>query len=279
MNTHARRVLSLLSLALAASLGSGCASAGKADANAAAAPSATAAAPGAAGAGAPAGAAAAAPAEPAKPDPSMTPAEFLRAVAQADLVQIQLGTVVKRDGISPQVKDMAHRMVTNHTAIQVIVARAAAKTSTILPTEPDDEGKAAVARIGALKGDDLDKAYMMYLAELNQRMLALYRWQYDNCTNEAVKPFAQQTAPIIGTHARVADALNQEVNKEALRLAAERKAAEEKAAEEARVAAAMAEAQKNAKKKPPQRKSMLRKSPTAEPAPEPSAEPAPASQG
>jgi putative membrane protein len=199
----------------------------------------------------------------------MTPAEFLRAVAQADLVQIQLGNVVKRDGLSPQVKDMAQRMVANHTAIQVIVGRAAAKTSTVLPTEPDEAEKAAVARVSALKGDDLDKAYMMYLAELNQRMLALYRWQYDNCTNEAVKPFAQQTAPIIGTHARLADALNQEVNKEALRLAAEKKAAEEKAAEEARVAAAMAEAQKNAKKKPPQRKSMLRKSPTTEPEPEP----------
>lgn len=255
-------------LALLAALAAGCASSGKGGADAAAPGAAAAGTADASGAG---GAAAApgAPAEPAKPDPSMTPAEFLRAVAQADLAQIQLGNVVKRDGLSPQVKDMAHRMVTNHVAIQAIVARAAAKTSTVLPTEPDEQGKAAVARIGALKGDDLDKAYMMWLAEENQRILALYRWQYDNCQNEAVKPFAQQTAPIIGTHARVADALNQDVNKEALRLAAERKAAEEKAAEEARVAAAMAEAQKNAKKQPPQRKSMLRKSPAAKPAPEP----------
>jgi putative membrane protein len=255
-------------LALLAALAAGCASSGKGGADAAAPGAAAAGTADASGAG---GAAAApgAPAEPAKPDPSMTPAEFLRAVAQADLAQIQLGNVVKRDGLSPQVKDMAHRMVTNHVAIQAIVARAAAKTSTVLPSEPDEQGKAAVARIGALKGDDLDKAYMMWLAEENQRILALYRWQYDNCQNEAVKPFAQQTAPIIGTHARVADALNQDVNKEALRLAAERKAAEEKAAEEARVAAAMAEAQKNAKKQPPQRKSMLRKSPVAKPAPEP----------
>jgi putative membrane protein len=255
-------------LALLAALAAGCASSGKGGADAAAPGAAAAGTADASGAG---GAAAApgAPAEPAKPDPSMTPAEFLRAVAQADLAQIQLGNVVKRDGLSPQVKDMAHRMVTNHVAIQAIVARAAAKTSTVLPSEPDEQGKAAVARIGALKGDDLDKAYMMWLAEENQRILALYRWQYDNCQNEAVKPFAQQTAPIIGTHARVADALNQDVNTEALRLAAERKAAEEKAAEEARVAAAMAEAQKNAKKQPPQRKSMLRKSPAAKPAPEP----------
>lgn len=254
-------------VALLAALAAGCAAPGKAGGDAPTA-GATASAP-AVGGGAPGGAAPGAPAEPAKPDPSMTPAEFLRAVAEADLAQIQLGNVVKRDGLSPQVKDMAHRMVTNHVAIQAIVARAAAKTSTVLPAEPDEQGKAAVARIGALKGDDLDKAYMMWLAEENQRILALYRWQYDNCQNEAVRPFAQQTAPIIGTHARVADALNQDVNKEALRLAAERKAAEEKAAEEARVAAAMAEAQKNAKKQPPQRKSMLRKSPAAKPDPEP----------
>jgi hypothetical protein len=270
MQTHAAHSVTLaMLLALASAAGCAAGKGGAAPGAATAAPAPVPAAPAdAATAGQPG-------AEQADPDPAMTPAEFLRAAAQADLVQMQLGAVVKRDGLSPQVKDMAHRMVTNHTAIQVLVARAAARTSTILPTEPDDEGKAAVARIGALKGDDLDKAYMMYLSELNQRMLALYRWQYDNCTNEAVKPFAQQTAPIIGTHARVADALNQEVNKEAIRLAAERKAAEEKAAEEARVAAAMAEAQKNAKKKPPQRKSMLRKSPAAEP----SAEPEPASQG
>ena len=194
----------------------------------------------------------AAPMEPTPPpaDPSMPADEFARTVARSDLQQIALGTLSMQHGESQDVRDLGQRMSTNHTAIQVIVGKAAAKQGIALPTALDGDDATAVERLGALRGTEFDQAYMMLMAGETARMLALYRWQYDNCTNADIKPFAMQTMPIIAVHARVADELNKVVNKEALRLAAERKAAEAQAAAQRKAEEVAAAAAAAAKKKP-----------------------------
>lgn len=201
------------------------------------------------------------PMEPAPPpaDPSMPADEFARAVVRSDLQQIALGTLAMQHGESQDVRDLGQRMSTNHTAIQVIVGKAAAKQGIALPTALEGDDSATVERLGALRGAEFDQAYTMFMAGETARMLALYRWQYDNCTNADLKPFAMQTMPIIAVHARVADELNKVVNKEALRLAAERKAAEAQAAAqkkaEEEAAAAAAAAKKKPTRKPARRSS------------------------
>lgn len=207
----------------------------------------------------------------APPEPKMTPAEFLQYVHGEDLLQLELGRKVLELGETEKVKAYAKRIVTNHTAIEVIVRKLAGKEGATLTDALDPAGEAKVAELGALRGVALDKAYCMYMAESQQKTQAAFRWQYDNCKDDEVRSFAMQTLPIVGVHARVGDELNKDVNKEELRIAAEKKAAEEKAAEEKRVADAMAAAQKNAKKQPPQKKSMLRPKPQPAPEPEPEA--------
>ena len=210
-------------------------------------------------------AAAAPAAEPVAPDHSMTPEAFVQSVAASDLLEINLGTMAMNKAEAPTVKDFGHRMVTNHTAIQVIIGKIAVAQEITLPTEIAADDMAIVTTLEALSGDEFDKAYMAYLADENPKILAMYRWQYDNCTDPTVKPFASQTMPIIGTHARLAEALNAEVNKEAIRLAAEKKAAELKAAEDAKAAAAAEAAAAAAKKKPAQKKQPVQKKPAGAP--------------
>ena len=187
---------------------------------------------------------------PAVVDYSLEPSAFTRSVAKGDMLEIALGNLVLAQGETPAVKDFAKRMVTNHTAIQVIVAKVAADTQVELPTALDADDDATVARFAAMNGVALDKAYMAYLAEMHPKTLASFRWQYDNCKDAVVKTFIGGTMPIIGTEQRMADALHAEVNKEEIRLAAEQKAAEQKAAEEAKAqAAAEAAAAASGKKK------------------------------
>lgn len=196
----------------------------------------------------------------AAPDPSMAPDAFLQAVVRADLLQLELGRRAAAQAEAAPVREYAQRMVTNHNAIQAIVTRLAGKEGIRLPASVDDAGAEDLRRIGSLQGVEFDKAYVMYVAEAHPRVLAMYRWQCDNCADAEVKAFATQTSPIVGTHARLADQLNQEVNKEELRLAAERRA-EEQRAEEARkaqeaadAAAAAAGRKKPSAKKPPAKK-------------------------
>ena len=206
----------------------------------------------AAGAGTAAAASAAGSLDPAAPvvvDYSLEPSAFTKSVAKTDLLEIALANLVLAQGETPSVKDFAKRMLTNHTAIQVIVTKVAADTQVELPTALDADDEATVARFAAMNGVALDKAYMAYLAEQHPKTLASYRWQYDNCKDPVVKAFIGGTMPIVGTQQRTAESLNAEVNKEEIRLAAEQKAAEQKAAEEAKAKAAADAAAGSSKKK------------------------------
>ena len=204
-------------------------------------------------------------AAPVVPDYSMQPEVFVQSVAASDLLQIKIGTMAMEQASEQTVKDFGHRMVTNHTAIQVLIRKMAVAQEITLPTDVVGADEETVTSLQALSGVDFDRAYMAFMADRNPEILAMYRWQYDNCTDPTVKPFAVQTMPIIGTHARLAEALNAEVNKEAIRLAAEKKAAELQAAEEAKAAAAAEAAAAAAKKKPSQKKPPAQKKPAGAP--------------
>lgn len=173
-------------------------------------------------------------------DNSMTPEAFLQSTATSDLFEIKMGKLAMQIAEAQSVRDFGQRMAANHTAIQVIISKIAKEQSFTLPTSMTADDSATVERFSAMHGVAFDKAYMTLMAEIHPKALALFRWQYENCTDIAVKPFAVQTMPIIGTHVRVSEQLNAEVNKEELRIAAELKAAELKAAEQRKADAAAA---------------------------------------
>lgn len=173
-------------------------------------------------------------------DYSMTPEAFLQSTAQSDLFEIKMGKLAMKIADAQSVKDFGQRMAANHTAIQVIISKIAKEQSFTLPTSMTADDSATVERFSAMQGVAFDKAYMTLMAEIHPKALALFRWQYDNCKDIVVKPFAVQTMPIIATHSRVSEQLNAEVNKEELRIAAELKAAELKAAEQRKADAAAA---------------------------------------
>ena len=201
------------------------------------------------------------PAEPpAPPSPERTPEAFLADVTAHNLLEISLGRLAAERASDPAVRDFGRRMVVNHTAVQVLVTRIAGRQRASVPAQLLPEDSAVYAEMSARTGGDLDRAYMMFIAQRNARALELFRWQADNGTNAEVKSFAAQTAAIMGTHARAADALNQVVNKEELRRIAEEKAQALREEEQRKIIeaqeAAIAAAKRKGGKKPAPKKPM-----------------------
>lgn len=172
----------------------------------------------------------------AAPEPAVDPFDrsadgFLAEVAQAARADVQLGALAMERAASDAVKDLGRRVRANDTAVLVILGRLAESRGSAVPadtTQADDE---SIARLSSLQGEAFDKAYMMLMAERHANLQSLFRWQYEHCSDEAVKPFVMGTLPAVASHARIADELNKKVNAEEI------KAAEEKAAEERRLAA------------------------------------------
>jgi putative membrane protein len=194
------------------------------------------------------------------PSPERTPEAFLADVAAVDLLQLSLGRLAAERGVDPSVKEFGRRMVVNHTAVQVLVTRIAGRQRVSLPAQMTEEDRATYADIAGRSGVELDRAYLMYIAGRNARTLELFRWQAENGANAEVKSFAAQTAAIMGTHARVAESINQVVNKDELRRIAEEKAQALREEEQRKIIeaqeAAIAAAKRKGGKKPAPKKPM-----------------------
>ncbi|MFZ4723242.1 MAG: DUF4142 domain-containing protein [Phycisphaerales bacterium] len=170
-------------------------------------------------------------------------------LALADaLMEIELGELVKRSGESQAVKDLGHRMVTNNTAIKLILTKAAAESGASLPTELSGEQAAVLQRLSTLAAADLDREYLWEQALRQPRSIALYRWQYENCDDKKLKQFAMGTLPIIVVHARVCDEVHKKVNATEIAVQEKRAAAERKLEQERKLAEAQAAVDANAKK-------------------------------
>jgi len=170
-------------------------------------------------------------------------------LAMADaLMEIALGELVQRQGESPSVKDFGHRMVTNHTAIKLILSKAAKGTGQALPTTLDDDQQQVLERLTALSGAALDHEYLWEETLRQPRTASMYRWQFENCDEKQLKQFAVGTLPIIIVHARLTDELHKKINADEIRIQEKRAEAERKAELARKQAEAEAAAKKPARK-------------------------------
>ena len=179
---------------------------------------------------------------------AMTPADFLGQVSASNKLQVQLGTLAIEKAEDPTVKDLGKRMATNHTAIEVLVASLGNSEQLELVATPDPAAAALFASLSALSGTAFDKAYTTSLDPSQKDALEMFRWESDHGTNDAIKAFATQTAPIIATQQRISEKLYLEVNKEEIKAAEDAKIAAAKAAAEA----AAQQSQKKRGKRAPQ---------------------------
>jgi hypothetical protein len=103
-------------------------------------------------------------------------------------------------------------------------------------------------RLSALSAADLDREYLWEESLRQPRSVALYRWQYENCDDRKLKPFAVGTLPIIVVHARVCDEVHRKINAAEIAVQEKRAAAERKLEQERKLAEAQAAVDANAKK-------------------------------
>lgn len=190
---------------------------------------------------------------PARPAPEPFNAEIAASrfaeLAMADtLLQMELGELVRRQGASPAVKDLGHRMVANHTAIRLILTKAAAGSVDALPAALGPEQQQVVDRLRAFSGPELDREYLWEQTLCQPRTMSMYRWQYENCDDPKLKAFAVGTLPIVVVHARLCDEIHRKVNAADIAVQEKRAAAERKAEQERKQAEAQAAAEAAAKK-------------------------------
>ena len=126
-------------------------------------------------------------------------------MARASMAEIAAARLALANSQSADVKAFAQQMIDDHTKALNDVTALAQNKGAPLPAAPDAKHKALAARLGKLKGEKFDRAYMAQagVAEHEQAHAALTRDQA-RAKDPDVKALAAKMLPTVEQHLQVA---------------------------------------------------------------------------
>ncbi len=134
---------------------------------------------------------------------------FLLRAASGSMTEIQLGQIAQQRANSSQVKQLARRMVADHTAASQDLQLIADEQGLTLPDQPERMAQATTQRLRGTTGLDFDQAYIRQVVRYHQQDLAAFRREAQAGQDPDLKAFAQKYLLLIQQHLQLAQSLVQ----------------------------------------------------------------------
>jgi len=130
-----------------------------------------------------------------------TDQQIVKAMAQANMAEIEAGKLALANGQSAEVKTFAQLMIDDHTKALNDVTTLAQNKGVTLPTEPDAKHKAMAAKLSKLKGDAFDKHYMAQAGVADHKKVhAMLKKDEARAKDPDVKALAAKMLPTVEQH-------------------------------------------------------------------------------
>jgi putative membrane protein len=151
----------------------------------------------------------AAPQQPAQPTQlSHADQAFVAAAAQSSMVQVQNAQLAAQRAASPQVRQLAERMVRDQTAANDALQQIAQQDNLTLPAQPGPIQAAQGQRLTMLYGPSFDSAFLHVEVQQDAQAIGLYQREAQSSRDPTLKDFAQQTLSALRRHLALARSLN-----------------------------------------------------------------------
>jgi putative membrane protein len=134
--------------------------------------------------------------------------EFATKAASGGLAEIQAAQLAEQRATSPQIKQFAQRMTTDHTAANTELQQIAKQANINLPSQPAGKDAAEEQKLRGLSGAAFDQAYAQGQLQDHRETVELFQKEASSGQDAALKAFAQKTLPILQQHLQMAEALN-----------------------------------------------------------------------
>ena len=126
--------------------------------------------------------------------------EFMMTAAHSDQNEIQQSKMALAKGVTGMAREMADKMIADHTKSTADLKKIAAKKGVTLPTDMDAEHKALAPAMEKLSGKAFEAKYLAQMQADHQKtantMLA-----HEKMTNDAdLKAFIGKTLPVVQQH-------------------------------------------------------------------------------
>jgi predicted outer membrane protein len=132
--------------------------------------------------------------------------KMLKAMAQANIAEIEAGKLAQSKSQNDQVKSFAQQMIDDHTKALNDVQALAQQKGVTLPTEPDAKHKAMATKLQSLSGDAFDKEYMAKAGVSDHKAMHSALMRDEKKAKDAdVKALASKMTPVVEQHLKSAE--------------------------------------------------------------------------
>jgi putative membrane protein len=135
--------------------------------------------------------------------------EFMMTAAHSDQNEIQQSKMALAKGVTGMAKEMANKMIADHTKSTADLKKIAAKKGVTLPTDMDAEHKAMAPAMEKLSGKDFEAKYLSQMQADHQKT-ANTMMAHEKMTQDAdLKAFIGKTLPVVQQHLGMAQKGNE----------------------------------------------------------------------
>ena len=132
--------------------------------------------------------------------------EFAMKAASGGLAEVQAAQLAEQRATSPQIKQFAQRMITDHTAANTELQQIAKQADISLPAQPTGKDAAEGQKLRGVTA--FDQAYAQGQLQDHRETVELFQKEASSGQDPALKAFAQKTLPILQQHLQMVEALS-----------------------------------------------------------------------
>lgn len=143
---------------------------------------------------------------------SKADSNYLRAMANTNLAEIEAGKLAQSKTKNSQVRDYAQHMIDDHTKGLSEVQKVAQAKGVKLPTEPDAKHKEMMKKLSAMSGDQFDRQYMAQGGVRDHRQAdAMLKKAQTQASDPDVKSLAKTMEGTVDQHLKLAEQMSKDM--------------------------------------------------------------------
>jgi putative membrane protein len=133
--------------------------------------------------------------------------DFAIKAAQAGIAEVAEARLALKNSTRPDIHDFARHMIADHTKAGDQLKTIASTQGLALPGEPSAEDKQAMTKLGALSGEDFDRAYIEAQRSAHEAAVSLFTKESEQGSDAQFRSFASSTLPTLEDHYRMIKSL------------------------------------------------------------------------
>jgi putative membrane protein len=125
---------------------------------------------------------------------------FVSRTLQSDMAQVQFGQLTLQKTKNEQVKQLAQKMIVDHSELGDKIKAFAKQLGVEIPTQLSKKDKATMAKLQELSGSEYDQAYIKEMVKDHKKYLSEIQMEGSTGQDEAVKNASSQISQVIAQH-------------------------------------------------------------------------------